>query len=65
ASFDGKGRVETVVTASGERIDCDFAVIGMGVQPNVEIANGTPLEVDNGIVVDEFCRTNVEGVFAA
>jgi len=65
ASFDGKGRVETVVTAGGERIDCDFAVIGMGVQPNVEIANGTPLEVDNGIVVDEFCRTNVEGVFAA
>jgi 3-phenylpropionate/trans-cinnamate dioxygenase ferredoxin reductase subunit len=65
ASFDGSGRVETVVTASGARIDCDFAVVGMGVQPNVEIANGTPLEVDNGVVVDERCRTNVEGVFAA
>ena len=65
ASFEGSGRVEAVVTAEGKRLPCDVAVVGVGVQPNVEIAAGSPIEVDNGILVDEFCRTNVEGIYAA
>jgi 3-phenylpropionate/trans-cinnamate dioxygenase ferredoxin reductase component len=63
--FEGTDRVEAVVTTSGRRIECDFAVVGVGVEPVVDIVAGTGVEVDNGIVVDELCRTSVEGIFAA
>jgi 3-phenylpropionate/trans-cinnamate dioxygenase ferredoxin reductase subunit len=65
AEFEGTDRVERVVTAGGLRLDCDFVVLGLGVQPVTEFLEGPGIEVDNGIVVDELCRTNVEGVFAA
>ena len=64
-AFEGSGRVERVVTAAGRRIECDFVVLGVGVVPAAEIAADTGIEVDNGIVVDEFCRTNVEDIYAA
>jgi 3-phenylpropionate/trans-cinnamate dioxygenase ferredoxin reductase subunit len=63
--FEGTGRVERIVTESGRKIECDFAVVGLGVEPVTDILVGSNVEVDNGIVVDERCRTNVEGVFAA
>lgn len=65
ARFEGAGRVERVVTRGGRTIPCDLAVVGLGIEPATEIVAGTPVEVDNGIVVDELCRTNVGGVFAA
>ncbi len=61
--FEGGERVKAVVTKSGLRVECDFAVVGVGVQPNVEIAEG--LEVDNGIVVDATLRTSAPDVWAA
>jgi len=64
-SFEGSGRVEAVVTKSGRRIECNLVVAGIGIEPVTEVVAGTPVEVDNGILVDEFCRTNVEGVYAA
>ena len=64
-SFEGSDRVETVVTKSGRKIECDMVVAGIGVEPNVEIVAGTPIATENGILVDELCRTNVEGVWAA
>ncbi|MGH2793435.1 MAG: NAD(P)/FAD-dependent oxidoreductase [Actinomycetota bacterium] len=64
-SFEGSDRVETVVTKSGERIPADMVVVGVGVEPVIDPVAGTDIEVDNGIVVDERCRTNVEGVYAA
>lgn len=64
-AFEGSDRVERVVTAAGVQIECDFAVVGVGVEPAVELAAGTSVEVDNGIVVDEYCRTSVEDVYAA
>jgi 3-phenylpropionate/trans-cinnamate dioxygenase ferredoxin reductase subunit len=65
SGFQGTGRVERIVTQSGRNIDCDFAVVGVGVEPVTDIVVGSDIEVDNGIVVDEYCRTNVDGVFAA
>jgi len=64
-AFEGDGRVERVVTSSGERVECDFAVVGVGIEPAVEIVAGTGVEVSDGIVVDELCRTSVEGIWAA
>jgi 3-phenylpropionate/trans-cinnamate dioxygenase ferredoxin reductase component len=64
-SFEGADRVHTVVTGTGLRLDCDFAVVGLGVEPNVELGAEAGLKVDNGIVVDQFCKTSAEGVYAA
>jgi 3-phenylpropionate/trans-cinnamate dioxygenase ferredoxin reductase component len=63
--FEGTGRVESVVTSQGTRIDCDLVVVGIGIDPNTEFVNGTRVAVDNGIVVDELCRTSVPGIYAA
>lgn len=65
AAFEGSGRVERVVTKSGRVIECDFAVVGLGVEPATDLVQGTDVEVDNGIVVDEYCRTSVERIYAA
>jgi 3-phenylpropionate/trans-cinnamate dioxygenase ferredoxin reductase subunit len=64
-AFEGAGKVERVVTRNGQRIDCSLAVFGLGIEPATELVAGTPVRVDNGIVVDDQCRTNVPGIFAA
>ena len=63
--FEGAQRVERVIATSGAAIDCDLVVIGVGIVPNTEIAEGAGIAVDNGIVVDEYCQTDVDGIFAA
>ncbi|ANI17518.1 pyridine nucleotide-disulfide oxidoreductase [Pseudomonas citronellolis] len=60
----GEGRVEAVVLADGQRLPADLVVVGIGVLPNVELAQQLGLECDNGIVVDEQARTACEGVYA-
>jgi 3-phenylpropionate/trans-cinnamate dioxygenase ferredoxin reductase subunit len=61
--FEGDGRFETLVTKEGRRIEGDFAVVGVGVEPVTEVAaDGVP--VDNGIPVDGKLRTAAEGVWA-
>ncbi len=49
----------------GQRIDADVVLVGIGVQPNVELAEAAGLTVDNGIVVDEHCRTVDAYILAA
>jgi 3-phenylpropionate/trans-cinnamate dioxygenase ferredoxin reductase component len=63
--FEGTGRLEAVVTDRGNRIECDFVVVGVGIEPNLGVIEGTSVEIDDGILVDELCRTNVEGIYAA
>jgi 3-phenylpropionate/trans-cinnamate dioxygenase ferredoxin reductase subunit len=64
-AFRGSGRVEEVVTARGERIGCDLAVVGVGIEPAVEVVAGTRVALENGILVDSLCRTSVPDVYAA
>ena len=64
-AFEGAGRVERVVTRNGRRIECSLAVFGLGIEPAADLVAGTPVRVDNGIVVDDQSRTNVPGIFAA
>jgi 3-phenylpropionate/trans-cinnamate dioxygenase ferredoxin reductase subunit len=63
--FEGDARVERVVTRAGRRIDCDFAVVGLGVEPVTDLVAGSGIDTDNGILVDEYCRTAVEDIYAA
>jgi 3-phenylpropionate/trans-cinnamate dioxygenase ferredoxin reductase subunit len=65
ASFEGDGRVRAVKTAAGRSFECDFVVLGLGVEPVTGFLDGSGIEVDDGIVVDERCRASVPGVFAA
>lgn len=62
--FEGNGRVEAVLTTSGERVACDLAVVGVGTVPNSELAEAAGIACDNGVLVDGMLRTNAPGVFA-
>jgi 3-phenylpropionate/trans-cinnamate dioxygenase ferredoxin reductase component len=63
--FEGGARVERVITRSGRRLDCDFAVVGVGVEPVLDFVAGSGIDTANGILVDEYCRTTFEDVYAA
>lgn len=63
--LEGRDRVEAVVLTSGDRIDADAVVIGIGIIPNVEIAANAGIEVGNGVKVDEFGVSSDPDVFAA
>ena len=59
------GQVDAVELTDGHRVDCDLVVLGVGVLPNVELAQAARLAVDNGIVVDAFGRTSAPRVLSA
>lgn len=63
--FHGNKTVGEVELASGEKIKTDMVVAGIGVKPNVKIFENTGLKIDKGIVVNEFCETNIKDVYAA
>jgi len=65
AAFEGDGAVQRVRTESGRLIECDFAVVGAGVVPNVELGQRAGLDTENGILVDERLQTSAAGIFAA
>src|SRR5215211_7682754 len=64
-AFEGANAAERVRTSDGRAIECDFVVVGVGVQPRTELAARAGLEVDNGILVDEHLETSAQAVFAA
>jgi 3-phenylpropionate/trans-cinnamate dioxygenase ferredoxin reductase component len=64
-AIEGDGRVRAVRLADGTRLEASCVVIGVGIEPNLELAQDAGIRTGNGIVVDEFCRTSLEGVYAA
>lgn len=65
ARIEGNRSVTHVVTTEGDRIEATLVVIGVGIDPAVELAAQASLDVDNGIIVDEFCQTSNPGIYAA
>jgi NADPH-dependent 2,4-dienoyl-CoA reductase/sulfur reductase-like enzyme len=63
--LEGDGRVQRAVLQDEQRLPCDFAVTCTGARFNRELLRGTQLVGETAILVDEQCRTNVTGVFAA
>lgn len=59
------GSVNAVLASDGARIPADVVVVGVGIRPNVELAKGSELLVEDGIVVDEHLRTIDPDIFAA
>ena len=65
AAFEGGKRVERVRTKNGRRLECDLVVAGIGIMPNSELLAASGAGVDNGVLVDERCRTSLPDVYAA
>lgn len=63
--FEGSDKLERAVLLDGSSIECDVAVVGIGVEPATQIVGDAPVETQDGILVDEYCKTNVPEVFAA
>ncbi|WP_037373516.1 NAD(P)/FAD-dependent oxidoreductase [Salinimicrobium xinjiangense] len=58
------GRVRSIETSSGEEIECDLLGISVGVKPNIAFLEGSEIETDRGILVDEYLQTNVSDIYA-
>jgi 3-phenylpropionate/trans-cinnamate dioxygenase ferredoxin reductase subunit len=58
------GHLGGVVLADGTEVAADFALAGIGLVPHTELAEACGLAVQNGIVVDEFCRTGDAAIYA-
>jgi 3-phenylpropionate/trans-cinnamate dioxygenase ferredoxin reductase subunit len=61
----GEGRVDGAVLSAGERLDIDFAIIGIGISPDTGLAEAAGLTLENGIAVDGHCRSSDPAIYAA
>ncbi len=59
------GAVRGAELESGEVIDADLVLVGIGSSPNTELAQAAGLDCDNGIRVNEICRTSDPVIYAA
>ncbi len=60
----GNGKVEGVEFADGEKLEADLVVIAAGIRPNADLARKSGLEVNRGIVVDDFMVTSDPDILA-
>jgi 3-phenylpropionate/trans-cinnamate dioxygenase ferredoxin reductase subunit len=63
--LEGQSRAERVVCADGSTHEADLLVVGVGAIANMQLAADAGLTCENGIVVDEYCRTSDPAVYAA
>ena len=62
--FSGNGKVEKVLCGDTE-FDADLVIVGIGIIPNIELAEAAGLHCDNGILVDDHCQTSDPDIYAA
>jgi 3-phenylpropionate/trans-cinnamate dioxygenase ferredoxin reductase subunit len=63
--IEGETRVKAVVFKSGARVSADLVVVGIGVNPNTTWIESSGVKIDDGVLVDDHCRTSIEGIYAA
>lgn len=61
---DSSGKVSEIVTTKGEKIPCQFVGLTAGVSPAIDFLRNTDLQVNRGVKVDEYFRTNQPDVYA-
>ncbi len=61
---DSNGRVKAVVTNKGDEITCGFVGLTAGVSPNIDFLKDSGIETDRGILINEYCETNMPDVYA-
>ena len=62
--FTGTNGRVTAVMAGDKSFPADLVIVGIGIIPNIEIAKDAGITCDNGIVVDEHCRTSDPDIYA-
>ena len=62
---EARGNQRALKTASGKTIVVDAVVAGIGIEPNIELAESIGLTTENGVIVDELLRTNHPDIYAA
>ncbi len=62
---DRTGKLKLIVTSKGEKIECGYVGLTIGVRPNIDFLHFTPIEYDKGILVNDFLETSVPDVWAA
>jgi 3-phenylpropionate/trans-cinnamate dioxygenase ferredoxin reductase component len=63
--FEGGSAVERVLTTDGRMLDCDFVVVGVGVQPRTALAARAGIAIENGVLADARLQTGAPDVFVA
>ncbi len=63
--LEGSGRVERVLCAGGDSYEADLLIVGVGAVATTQLASDAGLECDNGILVDDYCRTSDAAIYAA
>jgi NAD(P)H-nitrite reductase large subunit len=61
---DGTGRVKSITTLKGEKIETQFVGLTAGVNPNIEFLKNSGINLDKGIIINEYFETNVPGVYS-
>jgi len=61
---DEKGQAREVITDQGESIPCQMVGLTAGVRPNVDFLKNSTLEINRGILVDQYLSTNLASVYA-
>jgi NAD(P)H-nitrite reductase large subunit len=61
---DETGSVKSIVTQSGDVIECQFVGLTVGVSPNIEFLKNSGIEIKKGVLVNEYLQTNVRDIFA-
>ncbi|HZK18310.1 MAG TPA: FAD-dependent oxidoreductase [Clostridia bacterium] len=59
------GQVEAAVLDGGEKMSCNLVVVGKGVRPNVGFLDETGIEINWGVLVNDYLQTSVENIYAA
>jgi len=64
AEITGDKRVTGLRFADGDFQEADLIVMAVGVRPNLQVAQNTPIKVNRAIVVDDYMRTNIPNIYA-
>ena len=65
SSFQGEnGRVSGAICSDGRQIDAELVVVGIGIVPNVALCESANLLCENGVLVNDRCRTQNESIYA-
>ena len=63
--ISGHAHASAVLTKSGKELPCDFVCVAIGIAPNVELAQPEGLQIDNGVVVNEYLQSSDPDIYAA
>lgn len=65
SGFAGDGAVSEVLCGDETRVAADLVIVGIGIVPNIELADAAGIACDNGITVDDHCQTSDPDIYAA